>query len=60
MDISAPMAILLLHGEVPCILFLISRRSSDSVIFIFVRSSLEPLITFQYYPFSFITFYPSF
>jgi hypothetical protein len=55
MDILVPMAILLRHGEVPYVIVMISRRSSNSVIFLSVRSPLEPPVIFQYYPFSFLT-----
>jgi hypothetical protein len=46
MDISAPMAILLRCGKVPCVVVLISRQSSNSIIFLFARSPPKPPVIF--------------
>jgi hypothetical protein len=47
MDISAPKAILLRPGEVPCVVVLISRRSSISTNFLSAKLPLEYFVTFQ-------------
>jgi hypothetical protein len=47
-DISAPTAIFLRHGEVLYVVVLISRRSSNSAIFLSVKYPLEPPVTLQY------------
>jgi hypothetical protein len=47
MDISAPTAILLRPGEVPCVVVLIYRQSPNSAIFLSTRSPPKPPVTFQ-------------
>jgi hypothetical protein len=46
MDILVPTTILLHHGEVPCVVVLISRRSSNSTNFLSVKFPLKPSATY--------------